>query len=241
MENGQHMENGVVSFGKESLGFRVLYGKRKNLEIAVHPDGSIVVKAPPSTDGGEIRKRVLKHARWIVRQRDYFRQFEPRTPPRQYVGGETHLYLGRQYRLKIMSGEPEGVKLSQGFFLVSVRGEIARDRVRELLLRWYAQKAAVQYRESLERCWSHFRRAGAEKPCLRIRSLEKRWGSLSAAGILSLNRDLVRAPRECIDYVVTHELCHMQYRDHGPSFYSLLEKTMPDWKTRKHRLEIALS
>ena len=75
LENGQHMGNGVVSFGKESLGFRVLYGKRKNLEIAVHPDGSIVVKAPPSTDGGEIRKRVPKHAGGNVRQRDYFRQF----------------------------------------------------------------------------------------------------------------------------------------------------------------------
>jgi predicted metal-dependent hydrolase len=97
---------------------------------------------------------------------DYFRQFEPRTPGRSYVGGETHLYLGKQYRLKISSGDLDSVKLI---------------------------------------------------------------------------RDLIRAPKECIDYVIIHELCHLKYHDHGSEYYRLLEGVLPDWEKRKHKLELALA
>jgi len=77
-------------------------------------------------------------------------------------------------------------------------------------------------------------------PRLQVRRNEKRWGSLSRGGILTLNTDLIRAPRECIDYVITHELCHLKCHDHSPEFYRLLEKVMPDWEKRKHKLELAL-
>jgi len=66
------------------------------------------------------------------------------------------------------------------------------------------------------------------------------WRSLSHSGVMTLNRELIRAPCECIDYVVTHELCHLKYKNHSPEFYRLLEQTMPDWETRKHRLELAM-
>ena len=73
-----------------------------------------------------------------------------------------------------------------------------------------------------------------------VRAMQSRWGSLSAAGTMTLNVNLIRAPRACIEYVVTHELCHVEYRDHDARFYRLLERVLPDWKTRKQRLEAAL-
>ncbi|NJD92453.1 MAG: M48 family metallopeptidase, partial [Geobacter sp.] len=197
--------------------------------------------APAGTEGTEIDRKVCKRARWILRQQSYFRQFEPRTPARQFVGGETHLYLGRQYRLKVSIGGQDAVKLRRGYFLLEVKDPTDSGRVRQLVERWYADKAAIRFRESFDRCWSNFTRFGAESPRLQVRRMKKRWGSLSRSGLLTLNTDLVRAPQECIDYVITHELCHTLHHDHGSAFYELLREAMPDWERRKHKLELALA
>jgi len=234
------MLHGSVIYGKEKISYRVLHGARKTLGIEVYPDGSVMVKAPVGADSGEIHNRVFKRARWILRQQGYFSQFEPRTPARQFVGGETHLYLGRQYRLKISAGERETVKLSRGHFLLEVKAPVDSDRVRLLMERWYAEKAAIRFSESFDRCWPGFVSYGSVKPRLQIRRMKKRWGSLSRSGLLTLNTNLIRAPQECIDYVITHELCHTLHHDHGAAFYELLGEVMPDWERRKHKLELAL-
>ena len=75
---------------------------------------------------------------------------------------------------------------------------------------------------------------------MKIMQLKKRWGSLSKNGTLTLNRDLIKAPKECIEYVIIHELCHLEHHNHGPEFYRLLERSLPDWVKRKHKLEMAL-
>jgi predicted metal-dependent hydrolase len=207
------------------------------MEIAVHPDGSVVVKAPVGTSPAAIQARVLKRAGWIRRQRDYFRHFEPRTPPRRYVGGETHLYLGRRYRLKIARGGANDVKLVGRYFRITVRGRISSNKVKDLLEKWYAEKAEIRFRESLARCWPPFEKRLSHPPKVHTRRMQTRWGSLSKKGSLTLNPDLIRASKSCIDYVITHELCHMKWHDHGPDFHRLLRKIMPDWEKRKRELE----
>ncbi len=89
-----------ITYGKGKLSFQVMFTERKTMEIAVHPDGKVIVKAPTGTMSDKIKVRIVKRARWINKQIDYFKQFDPRTPARHYVGGETHLYSGRQHRLK---------------------------------------------------------------------------------------------------------------------------------------------
>jgi hypothetical protein len=232
--------SGIVHYGKQQIPFSVLYSTRKTLGIEVYPDSNVLVKAPVGTDSVEIQKRVFKHVRWILRQQDYFRQFDPRTPDRQFIGGETHLYLGRQFRLRISKGSLDSVKLTRGYFSVEVKNAMSSDKVKSLLDEWYAAKAVVRFAENFERCWPYFDKLNLMKPRLQIRRMQKRWGSLSRSGTLILNRDLIRAPKECIDYVITHELCHIQFHDHGSDFYRLLEKVMPDWEKRKHKLELTL-
>lgn len=234
------MSFGSVNYGKECIRFQVLRVARKTLAIEVFPDSSVVVKAPGGTELEEIRRRVGKRARWIIKQQQYFRQFEPRTPARQFVGGETHLYLGRQYRLRVSEGGNDSVKLSRGYFLVTTTDSGGPDKIRLLLDKWYLAKAAATFHGSFARCWPYFEQLGLVKPRIQIRRMKKRWGSLSRGGLLTINLDLIRAPRECIDYVITHELCHLRCHDHSPEYYRLLEKMMPDWEKRKHTLELAL-
>ena len=230
----------ALTDGHAYLVFELLRVPRKTLEIAVHPAGRVVVKAPVDVKIEDIEARVIRRARWIQKQQAYFQQFRPRTPPRQYIGGETHRYLGRQYRLKLVHGGRASVKLSRGYFWITCQDPRNREEVRRLLWQWLTTRAREKFAESFERCWPHFSRQGLPRPGLKIRRMKTRWGSLSESGALTLNVSLIQTSRECIDYVITHELCHLKHPDHSPSFYRLLEKVMPDWEKRKHKLELSL-
>ena len=236
-----HNDRLSVVYGRKTIDFSLLYCDRKTMEIAVLPDSTVVVKAPVRSDIALIEKKVIKRARWILRQLDYFKQFNPKTPERCYVNGETHRYLGKQYRLKLGKGLENSVKLSRGFFHVTCRSEPTPTVVRKLLNQWYADKAQVQFVESMERCWQKFKSLGLGQPELSIMRMQKRWGSLSGKGTVTLNTDLIQASKECIDYVVTHELCHLKYHDHSPEFYKLLDSVIPGWEKIKHKLELSMA
>ena len=228
-------------YGKTQIEYSLLYVDRKTMEIAVHPDCAVVVKVPLRSDTILIEAKLHKRARWIIKQINYFKQFSPKTPSRSYVNGESHLYLGKKYRLKITQGIGNSVKLSKGLFNI-VCSDISNPELINTLLRgWYLEKAHAQFNESFERCWPKFRHVSSQKPNLSIKKMKKRWGSLSTKGTLTLNTELIKAPKECIDYVVIHELCHLKYHDHSSEFYRLLDSVIPGWEKVKHKLEFNMS
>lgn len=240
MEALIHNNKLSVVYGRKTIDFSLLYCDRKTMEIAVHPDSTVIVKAPVQSDITLIEKKIIKRARWILRQLNYFKQFNPKTPDRCYVNGETHLYLGKQYRLKLAEGTENSVKLSRGFFHITCRNEPTPSATKKLLNQWYSEKAQLQFTKSLDHCWQNFKHLEIEKPKLSIKQMQKRWGSLSSRGAITLNTNLIKAPKECIDYVVTHELCHLKHHNHSPDFYNLLSSIMPDWEKRKQKLELKM-
>src|SRR5690554_3479396 len=229
-----------IIYGEKTICFTLLFSDRKTMEISVHPDKSIIVKVPKQSDITIIEEKITKKARWVLKQLNYFKQFNPKTPPRSYVNGETHLYLGRQYRLKFLKGDKNSVKLSHGFFHITCRNEPTPNAAKKLLNQWYSEKAQLQFTKSLVHCWQNFKHLEIEKPKLSIKQMQKRWGSLSSRGTITLNTNLIKAPKECIDYVVTHELCHLKHHNHSPDFYNLLSSIMPDWEKRKQKLELKM-
>jgi len=230
----------TIRYGGQSIAYRLTRSRRKSLEIAVHPDGEVVVKAPLGTDESVVEQRVHQLARWISLQILHFAQFEPRTPARRFVGGESHLYLGRKHRLKITPSDTDGVSLQRGFFNITA-ADSSPEHIAALLEKWYRHRANVYFPQALEECWRPFRNKGVSKPVLKIRSMKTRWGSLSGKGVMTLNLELIKAPGECIEYVIIHELCHLLHPHHGSAFYDLLELSLPDWAERKHKLEMTLS
>lgn len=231
-------ERGEILYGPDPIVFVVVRRSRKTLEIAVEPDAQVVVAAPPDASMEAIAEKVRKRAAWVLRQQRYFQQFMPRTPDRQYVAGETHLYLGRQYRLKVVHHVQAGVKLQRGFLVVQTHAPRRPEVTREMVEGWYRQRAHVKFRERLEECLKRFPDPEAHRPKgIIVRQIRQRWGSMSPAGRLMLNTRLVQAPVDAIDYVITHELCHVTEPNHGPAFLDFLERVMPDWKKRKERLE----
>ncbi|UTW50184.1 M48 family metallopeptidase [bacterium SCSIO 12827] len=231
-----------ILFGDQRIDFIIRRRDRKTLEIAVEPDMKVVVTASVDATSDAICEKVRKRAGWILKQRRYFSQFMPRTPERRFVSGETHLYLGRQYRLRVRAGSEHSVKIKRGFIEVFSARPKDSDLTRDLVTAWYHNRAQAKFGERIEVCLQRFPNPDAYRPGgLVIRDLRSRWASMSPASRLMVNRRLVQAPVDAIDYVLTHELCHIQEPHHGAAFFDLLERVMPDWQKRKLRLERAMS
>lgn len=232
---------GSIAYAGQSFDYRARHSARKTLAISVHPDGAVEVVAPTGTGQQVIEQRLQRRAGWVLQQRRYFEQFRPRTPERRYVGGETHLYLGRQYRLKVEADDHDGIKLMGGYFRVSVDGVPSAERVGSLLSAWYREHANSKLAERFEAVTARFGRIVTTPPTLAIRPMQRRWGSYSGKGRITLNVDLIRAPLPCIDYVIIHELAHARHPNHGRAFFDLLSQMMPDWERRKLALERMLA
>jgi predicted metal-dependent hydrolase len=232
---------GLARYGDQQIGYEVLRSpRRRTMGVEVYPDLRVVVRAPIDCAPDIIAARVSRRAKWIKQQLERFRRFSPRTPPRRYVGGETHLYLGKQYRLKLAKGNEEEVMLKGGALMISAPTLLTPERVRSFLMSWYRQRAREVFANILDRYFELFERRGCARPRIAARNMQRRWGSLSASGTMTLNVKLVQAPKICIEYVVLHELCHLIHKHHSTSFYRQLDKLMPDWERRKERLEQAL-
>ncbi|HEX3625583.1 MAG TPA: SprT family zinc-dependent metalloprotease [Verrucomicrobiae bacterium] len=227
-------------WGGARIVFQLWRTDRRTLAITVRPDMMVLVTAPRGATLEKVMEKVRKRARWIRRQLRFFQEFLPQTPPKKYLGGETHRYLGRQYRLKVVKAERPGVMLKGRFIWVETSQKNGAFQVRELVRAWYLARARERFSRSLVEGVARLGKRLAVTPRVQIRSMPKRWGSWTRRGVVLLNPELVKAPVACIDYVVTHELCHSVHKHHSNAFYTLLRRVMPDWETRKMRLERAL-
>jgi hypothetical protein len=208
----------------------------RNLHLGVYPPtGRVRVAAPLAVSDDAVRLAVIGRLGWIRRQQAKF-QAQPRQSAREMIRGESHYYLGRRYRLVLEE--------TRGRQTVSVQGSVrlvlharpgadaaARWRVLE---RWYR----AQLNELLAPMVGHWAGVlGVAPPPWRVRWMKTKWGSCNPqAPRLWFNLGLVKAPPECIEYVVAHELLHLIERSHGQRFLDLLDAKLPDWRERRARL-----
>jgi hypothetical protein len=208
----------------------------------VHPeDLRVIVKAPEGTPLEEIEARVMKRGAWILKQQRELERYLPHLPPRQYVSGETHRYLGRQHRLKVIeseNGTGEGVRRDGNFIYVQVKDRADTARVQDLLDSWYHEHARNIFEERLAACYPKMEHVGVPYPDIIVRAMSTRWGSCSAKGRITLNVKLVKVPKPYIDYVIFHELCHLAEPNHTARFYELLSRVLPNWEDLREKLNM---
>lgn len=229
-----------LMFGSRLIDFTLHYQERKSLRIIVNPEGTVEVLAPITAREVDLIKKVRQKAPWILKQIDYFNSYKPTTPPRRFINGETHLYLGRQYRLKIVPDEKNIVKAYRGqLWMYTVNNQPAA--LKEQLNKWYKERAKEVFNELLQESLPKFKRYRIAMPILTMRFMSKRWGSCTPKGKIILNTELIKAPKGSIEYVIIHELCHLVHHNHTRAFQNLQNKMMPDWEKWKDRLEHSLA
>lgn len=227
-----------IQFGSKQIVFHLEYSNRKSLGIAVKPDLSVLVKAPADTALEKVKEKLRKKAPWIIRQQSFFLYFHPKTPSRKYISGETHLYLGRQYRLKVGQNKLESVKL-KGKYIEAYATD--KTSVKQLVDDWYLQNAKSKFKTIAQPLIDNFKKYNIEPSSIVLRNMPTRWGSCTPKGKIILNPELIKAPKGCIEYVIIHELCHLVHHDHTQKFIDLQTKEMKDWEKWKMKLEKLLA
>lgn len=227
-----------VQFGSRKIEFALEFSNRKSLGITVRPDLHVLVKAPAGALVEKIKERVKKRAPWIIKQQGFFLQFYPKTPPRKYVAGETHLYLGRHYCLKILKGKKDAVRLKGRYIEITTPN---KKKAEKLLKEWYAYHSRTKLFKIADPLIERFKKYNANPDSIALRAMPNRWGSCTTNGKIILNPELIKAPKGCIEYVIIHELCHLVHRNHTLKFINLQTKEMPNWERWKMRLEKVLA
>ena len=211
----------------------------KNLNLRVRKDGTVFVSANETVSCKEIDDFVCSKAYYIVEAIERFHNMAKYKPqPKQYVSGETFCIQGRGLRLQVSQAKKDCISSDGIYICLEVKDVKDFEKKKRIVTRFLDQQCKDVFGEVLDELYPLFAKYGVDKPILRIRDMETRWGScLVKKGIVTLNKRLIEAPRNCIEYVMMHELCHFIHPNHSKGFYMFLTMLMPDWKGRKLHLE----
>lgn len=208
----------------------------KNLHLGVYPpEGRVRVAAPLALSDAAVRVAVIGKLRWIRKQQAAFVQ-QPRETPREMVRGESHYYQGRRYRLALVEtqGRCDVVLRRNGILELQVRPKQTAEQRERVLWRWYRERLNVLVPPLLEK-WQA--KLGVRVVSWGVKRMKTKWGSCTAGTRrIWLNRELVKKPPECLEYIVVHELVHLLVRHHDERFTALMDRHLPKWRSTKKLL-----
>ena len=226
-------------YGKKNIEAEVIYSDRKTIDLRIFPEGNIQITVPKNTSIEKVIEKVKPKSKWILQQQRTFELFRPFAKERLYIPGETHRYLGRQYKLVINKTEQNktDINLGKGLFTITTKN----DNIELIIQKFYKSKADIIFKELLDQLLSRFPQFNTYDIRLTHRFMKKRWGSCSMNGNILLNTELIKANKACIEYVILHELCHLIHPNHSKDFYRILTEVLPSWEKIKLNLERSLS
>lgn len=229
----------VEGFKPTPLAVEHKKARRRSLAISVYPDLSVEAISPLESSDEEVIEKILKRRRWIMKQQKYFRALQSEEQPNLTTTGAELYYLGKQYRLRIYSCDQKKQAALNGRYLnVPVNDSQDVDTVKQRLSQWYRERARIYLTKAFNENLVKHAHLSLPSSKLRLSLMKTRWGSCTATGTITLNPLLVLAPSSLIQYVIVHEICHLKHPDHSKAFYTLLTKTLPDWKKRKSALDL---
>lgn len=206
---------------------RLIRSKRRTFSIEIEGDGSLVVRVPKRASMRTIEQIIDRRSRWIMKRQRLARERHAQARPKEYSNDEEFMYLGRHYRLRIGDDGGPALAFDNRNFVLSLEHI---DDARGVFIDWYRDRVYGVISESA----AHYSAlSGIPFDRIRITSAMKRWGSCNARGNLCFSWRLAMAPPEVIDYVVVHELAHVEHRDHSPRFWNRIEGILPDFRHRR--------
>jgi predicted metal-dependent hydrolase len=219
----------------KDIEYELVRSPRRTADIVIEPDGRVIVRAPEDTTTERIEDMIESKRLWIYKNLAKWRDLNATRVIREFRNGEGFLYLGRSYRLRLVSDQEEPLLLKAGRFC------LRRDLVDQGEIP--AAKAAFRHyfvRQGMERiskCVEYFAlKVGVQAGKIDVRELGNRWASCSPTGKLAFHWKCMMAPQRIIDYIVVHELCHYHHLDHSDAFWNEVDKVLPDFHERKEWL-----
>lgn len=217
------------------IGVDVVRKDIKNVHLSVHPPtGRVRIAAPERMSLDTVRVFAISKLTWIRRQQRKLLEQERETP-REFLDRESHYVWGKRYLLKVIEADqPPSVELSHGRMILCVRPGTDTARRREIFEEWHREQLRNAVPPLLEK-WE--RLIGVTVERFFVQRMKTKWGSCNhGAGSIRLNTDLARKPRECLEYIVVHEMAHLLEPTHNARFIELMNGFMPKWQYRREIL-----
>ncbi len=210
--------------------------ERKTTDIVIERNGLVTVRPPTGLSPEQVDAVVHSKRMWIYKNLAEWRDLNATAVVREWVNGESFLYLGRSYRLSLMADQSTDLKLNQGRFclkrsLIDQGGEAAAKKAFE---HFYTTKGESRIKD---RVANYAPKVGVHPCGLRVKDLGYRWASCTKNNQLQFHWKCMMAPPKIIDYMVVHELCHIHHRNHMDLFWNEVDKVMPDYQERKQWLK----
>ena len=197
-------------------------------------DGSVYATVPDKMSSFRISELIKKRKLWIKRKLIEESKIVI-SKPKEYVSGESFTYLGKNYRLKVISNSQSDVKLIGGYIEVSVPKKLKKNTIRESLLEWYQTHAIERLTEKTKR---YAKIIGVSPKIISVRDYKSQWGSCSRDSKISYNWRLIIAPHNIVDYVVVHELCHLLEFNHTKNYWRHVSNNFREYKKSRDWLRL---
>lgn len=234
---GDEIRHDLIERAGVTIEYSWCHSRRRTLGITVRPDKSVSVRVPLRTPLKTIRGFVVRRADWVQKVWNNL-DAEPVQSEQGYGRGSIFMYQGQALRLEFETGGCCSLQ-QRGQFLVLTAPEIPpEETIRRLIDGWYRKQALEIVKERSIECHRMMQATGIPLPAITIRAMKTRWGSYSyRTGRITLNLNLIKAPVSCLDYVIIHELCHIKLRHHGPDFWRLVSRHLPDYLSERRQLK----
>ena len=218
------IENITVTVEKKNI---------KNMYIRIQPpDGNVKVSAPLFVSDAEIIAFVKSKRDWILKKQKYILENDIKAP-QKYVNGEKHPLWGKEYVLQLISNHNvKHVLVNENTIYLPVPQRSTIEKRKKILDEFYREELKRAIPEVLDKCSNI---VGRTPKSINVRKM-KNWGNCKQDGRITLNLNLAKKDKECLEYVMIHELCHLIEFNHGKNFKKLMDKFCPDWKIIKKRL-----
>lgn len=209
---------------------KVIRTKRRTVALQVEADATLIVRSPMRASLRRLEGVVRANAAWVLKKQQEARQKYQSIVPREFADGEEFLYLGASYKLRHIETQKKPLMFDDQFRIAVS----ALEQAEELFIKWYKQAAHDHICSRVEK---HAAAAGLDYNRIGITSAQKRWGSCSATGNLNFPWRLILAPPSVVEYVIVHELAHLEHNNHSPQFWSYVAAIMPEYKKERKWLK----
>jgi len=230
------MKKRTVTIASEEVEIDIVRSSRRTIALYVRPGGTLQIRAPWYVPVYSLMQFVNQKAGWITRQRERMKQVKPAPEMKQLIDGSVIPFLGRDIALRLRQDTRTTIEFRDGQLFIGVAGEIFPDMVASIVDAWYLHEAKKYFAARTHELAVIHSDKLPQPRSIGVRRMKRRWGSCRTGGDITFNRELMKKDPVLIDYVITHELCHLVHHNHGKEYYALLGSIVPDYREAKRIL-----